>query len=211
MAATERYASKSDMTTAMTLIKSELNEKANASEVSTELAKKADTSSLKKVATSGSYTDLTNTPSLKTVATSGSYTDLTNKPTIPSKTSQITNDSNFQTKSQVDSAINSAIGTVTSIKIKVVTALPQTGEEGVIYLIKHTHSSGDTYDEYLWIAETTSFEKIGNTDIDLTPYLKTTELDAKVSSEGYLKEDGVIALFGEIGSQEITDIWNSIS
>ena len=47
------------------------------------------------VATSGSYTDLSNTPSLATVATSGSYTDLTNKPSIPTKTSDLTNDSNF--------------------------------------------------------------------------------------------------------------------
>jgi len=73
----------------------------------TALNAKADTSSLATVATSGSYTDLTNKPtipagqvnsdwnassglaqilnkpSLATVATSGSYTDLSNKPTIP--------------------------------------------------------------------------------------------------------------------------------
>ena len=35
------------------------------------------------VATSGSYSDLSNTPNLATVATSGSYNDLSNKPTIP--------------------------------------------------------------------------------------------------------------------------------
>ena len=39
--------------------------------------------SLATVATSGSYTDLTNRPSLATVATSGSYNNLTDKPTIP--------------------------------------------------------------------------------------------------------------------------------
>lgn len=37
---------------------------------------------------------------LADVATSGSYTDLTNKPTIPSKTSDLTNDSNFLTSHQ---------------------------------------------------------------------------------------------------------------
>ena len=40
---------------------------------------------------SGSYNDLTNKP----VLFSGSYNDLTNKPTIPSKTSNLTNDSGF--------------------------------------------------------------------------------------------------------------------
>lgn len=50
---------------------------------------------LSTVATSGLYSDLSGTPNLATVATSGSYTDLTNKPSIPTKTSDLTNDSNF--------------------------------------------------------------------------------------------------------------------
>ena len=51
--------------------------------IDTELDKKADSSSLASVATSGSYADLTNKPTFAAVATSGSYDDLTNKPTIP--------------------------------------------------------------------------------------------------------------------------------
>lgn len=39
---------------------------------------------------------------LATVATSGSYNDLNDKPTIPTKTSELTNDSNFATTSQVN-------------------------------------------------------------------------------------------------------------
>ena len=37
---------------------------------------------------------------------SGDYNDLTNKPTIPSKTSELTNDSNFQTAQQVQAAVS---------------------------------------------------------------------------------------------------------
>ncbi len=49
---------------------------------------------------SGSYSDLTNKPSLAAVATSGSYSDLSNTPTIPTKTSDLTNDSGFLTEHQ---------------------------------------------------------------------------------------------------------------
>ena len=42
-----------------------------------------------------------NKPELSVVATSGSYDDLTNKPTIPTLTSELTNDSNFLTESNL--------------------------------------------------------------------------------------------------------------
>lgn len=45
---------------------------------------------------------------LSTVATSGNYNDLTNKPSIPTKTSQLTNDSSFASESYVTNAINNA-------------------------------------------------------------------------------------------------------
>jgi|GEM_PF-3266619 len=43
---------------------------------------------------------------LKSVAFSGSYTDLSDKPTIPTKTSQLTNDSSFPTKTDVTNAVS---------------------------------------------------------------------------------------------------------
>ena len=54
-----------------------------------------------KAASSHTHTkaQITDFPSLATVATSGSYADLSNTPTIPSKTSQLTNDSGFITGS----------------------------------------------------------------------------------------------------------------
>ena len=42
------------------------------------------------VATTGSYTDLSNTPSLANVATTGNYNDLSNKPTIPAEVTETT-------------------------------------------------------------------------------------------------------------------------
>lgn len=53
--------------------------------------------SLHAVATSGSYNDLINKPTLSAVAASGSYTDLFNKPAIPSKVSDLDNDTGYIT------------------------------------------------------------------------------------------------------------------
>lgn len=47
--------------------------------------------------TSVSWGDITNKPNFSTVATSGSYTDLSNTPTIPTKVSQLENDMGFGT------------------------------------------------------------------------------------------------------------------
>lgn len=118
--------------------------------------------------------------------------------TTPTKTSQLTNDSDFQnatqvnatitgkgyqTQAQVQSLINSAVGKVTSIKYQKVDSLPTAGENGVIYLISHSHGTQDIYDEYIWISDTKTFEKIGNTDIDLSAYVKSSELVAITTDE----------------------------
>lgn len=50
--------------------------------LTTDLAAKANSSSLATVATSGSYADLINKPTLSVVAISGAYSDLTNKPIV---------------------------------------------------------------------------------------------------------------------------------
>ena len=77
--------------------------------------------------------------------------------------------------------IDDAIGGITEFDYQVVTSLPQTGTKGVIYLVLHEHGANDTYDEYLWIGN--KFEKIGNTDIDLTQYVKNTDSVSLTAAE----------------------------
>ena len=84
---------------------------------------------------------------------------------------------------QTASAINSAIAGVTQFDLQVVENLPAKGKKGVIYLMAHSHASGDAYDEYVWVESKSSFEKIGNTDIDLSAYMKKTDLTAIANSE----------------------------
>ena len=78
--------------------------------------------------------------------------------------------------------LNDAIGGLTSIKVKVVSVLPETGVNGTIYLVNHAHGTDDVYDEYLWIESYRKFEKIGNTDIDLSSYAKKTDLNSYLTT-----------------------------
>ena len=104
--------------------------------------------------------------------------------TVPTKVSALTNDSGYQTESQVSSSIATALGRITGISFRIVDALPETGENGVIYLIRHIHSdTGDSYDEYAWISSINKFEKIGNTDVDLSGYIKEDDLAPITTSE----------------------------
>lgn len=82
----------------------------------------------------------------------------------------------YQTAAQVQSAINESLSGITGIDIQVVESLPTTGKKGVIYLVAHAHGTKDNYDEYVWVASKSSYEKIGNTDVDLSGYVLKTDL-----------------------------------
>lgn len=103
--------------------------------------------------------------------------------TVPTLVSALTNDKAYQTATEVTNAIASAVGKITSISYSKVSALPTTGENGVIYLVAHTHGTKDIYDEYIWLSDSKTFEKIGNTDIDLSAYAKTADFTAISTSD----------------------------
>ncbi len=115
--------------------------------------------------------------------TADSY--IQNKPTIPTSVSQLTNDSNYQTDTQVTSAINTAISQIATIEFVVVASyadLPATGVKGTFYLIPHTSETHNIYDEYIWtVTDSTTtpptygYELIGTTSVDLTDYMKISD------------------------------------
>lgn len=81
-------------------------------------------------------------------------------------------------------AIADALAGITSISYEVVNSLPQTGQTGVIYLLKLPDEvSGNRYEEYLWIASKSEFEKIGSSDVDLSGYMLKTDMVAITTSE----------------------------
>lgn len=85
---------------------------------------------------------------------------------------------NPATKQYVDTAIN----TVKQFEYQVVTELPTAAQAtmGKIYLVAHSHNPSDgkpdSYDEFITVqsGSTYKWERIGNTDIDLSGYVPTT-------------------------------------
>ena len=82
------------------------------------------------------------------------------------------------TKQYVDTAINA----VKQFEYQVVTELPTAAQAtmGKIYLVAHSHNPSDgkpdSYDEFITVksGSTYKWERIGNTDIDLSGYVPTT-------------------------------------
>lgn len=96
------------------------------------------------------------------------------------------------TETMVDSKIRAAVDKITSFEYKVVSELPpeSDGVKGTIYLLRHGgNDNTNSFDEYILVDTYSSggitynahYEKIGTTDIDLTPYAKKTEIPTKVS------------------------------
>lgn len=165
-------------------------------EIKARLAKKSDTGHKHTVS------DITN---IATVGKTGSYTDLSNKPTIPTNNNQLTNGAGYQTASDVTSAISSAVGKITSFDAQVVTSLPATGAKGVIYLIADSHSdSNDSYDEYIWLEDKKVFEKVGNTDVDLSQYATTTAMNNAL--KGYLPTSTKYAASSSVGGAATSSV-----
>lgn len=123
---------------------------------------------------------------LKAVAFSGSYNDLSNTPT---KVSDFTNDSGFVTstvnnlanyylksETYTQAQVDALIGAISTISIEVVQSLPtQDIKTNTIYLVpKQTAGTQNVYDEYIYVNN--AWELIGDTEIDLSNYVTTTDL-----------------------------------
>lgn len=73
--------------------------------------------------------------------------------------------------------VDDEIAGITGIGFEVVSALPATGKTGTIYLVpKASAGTQNIYAEYIWMQSTSTYEQIGDTAVDLTHYLKDTDL-----------------------------------
>lgn len=84
-----------------------------------------------------------------------------------------------KTELMTESTVNSLIAKSTKLKKEVVTSLPSTGKDDVLYLKKDGNDANNSYVEYMWING--AWEIIGNTKIDLNPYAKKTDIKTELS------------------------------
>ena len=92
-------------------------------------------------------------------------------------------DETFRTEAQVNDAITAALADITGVSFQLVDELPAEGESGVFYLKPITGGkSKNLYEEFVWVNKGTTeapdfdFESLGPTSVDLTGYLKDTDI-----------------------------------
>ena len=103
-----------------------------------------------------------------------SYNLISGAPTIPTDNKQLTNGAGYQTAEQVQTAISSAIGNISSFSFEIVDNLPTTGSSSKIYLkAKGTSDTGNIYTEYIYV--NSKWEIIGDTSVSLD-FLTNTEI-----------------------------------
>ena len=177
-----------------------------------ELETKADSSSLATVATSGSYTDLSNKPTVvDTVADSNSnavtsnavYDALTLKAdaTHSHVASEVT-DANAHanlgtsanaTQSAINSAIDTKIGALLSVElITIEQSLPTASASTMnkMYLIaESTSATNDNYEIFITVRTGTSnnytyaWEKVDTARLDLSGYVQKADVDLEISND----------------------------
>lgn len=74
------------------------------------------------------------------------------------------------------------IANLANLQIKIVDQLPSIEETNIIYLVKKSGSAPDIYDEYVFVDG--KWEKIGDTEIDLSNYYTRDEVDDKLTGFG---------------------------
>lgn len=149
------------------------------------------------IATKG-YVD-TNGGKIDKIKVNGTEQTITNKEvdlSVPTKLSDLTNDSNFitnavnnlvnyytKTETYTKTEVNNLIGSISGLNILIVQTLPTEDiSTTTIYFVPRTTSeTQNVYDEYIYVNN--AWEKIGSTEIDLSNYWSKTELTAITTAE----------------------------
>lgn len=106
--------------------------------------------------------------------------------TVPTKVSQLTNDSSYQTKSQVDTAVAAGVANSKHASFQKASSVPAVADakENILYLV--WNSTTRHYDIYAKVADSSGnfkMEQLDDTTVDLSGYVQ------KVSGKGLSTND----------------------
>lgn len=119
---------------------------------------------------------------------SPTFTGIPTAPTAPAGDNgqQIANTA-FVVKAIADSL--SEISGISFSKVASLKDLPEEGGNGVIYLVPNKGAGNNTFDEYYW--DGTKYELFGTTAVDLSDYLKKSDVE-------------------ELSTDEVKAVWDSV-
>lgn len=92
----------------------------------------------------------------------------------------------YYNKQETDLAIQQAIANSGHLSRVIVEELPLVGEPNIIYMVKDDGSTGNIFDEYMWIES--KWELLGTSEIDMTNYITKTEADEKYAEKSELDD-----------------------
>jgi len=101
----------------------------------------------------------------------------TNADNISTNTTNISNLTTKVASMYTKTEVNNLIANLKKATMQIVTSLPTTGEEGIIYLV----GSASPYEMYIY--ESSSFVDLGSTNIDLSDYYTQEEVDDLLDSK----------------------------
>ena len=115
---------------------------------------------------------------LATVATTGSYSNLTDKPDLNIYATVSTLNANYYNKTEIDALITGGEG-AGFLKMEFVDKLPPEGKANTFYFVKSENpKEQNSYNEYVWDEKSKSYEIVSKTDYitskDLTPVYDST-------------------------------------
>ena len=146
--------------------------------------------------------------------------DLAKKSELPTKVSDLNNDTGFivntvnnltnyykKSETYTQTEVNNLINAITTLNIEVVASLPTSNiSTTTIYLKGSKKDGNNSYEEYIYVNGT--WELIGTTAIDLTPYATKTYVDTEIDNVAKsalgLGETSTTAYRGDYGKTAYT-------
>lgn len=103
--------------------------------------------------------------------------------------------------------LKNAISSIPKFSVKVTSALPSTGDESTIYLLKSGGDKGNLYTEYLYVNG--AYEKLGEQKLDLSGYALKTDVAAKMPTSATASNNSgeIELLFGNEAGQYLFSVF----